>query len=97
MQLVCDTPLTMKYRTKHKVEYGVLTVIAGFVKLLPYRAALGVGWLIGGFIHWVCRYRVEMARTRIREVFGDQLSDREVARIAWRSFLNMCFVGIEIV
>jgi len=85
----------MSYRTKHLIEYGLLKGVAGFVRVLPYRAALSVGWLISVFVHWVCRYRVEMAKTRIREVFGGRLTEAEVARIAWKSFVNMCFVGIE--
>ncbi len=85
----------MTYRAKHVVEYALLKGVAGIVLFLPYRGVLLVGWCLAAFIHWVCRYRVEMARERIREVFGEELAESEVKRVAWISFRNMCFVAIE--
>ena len=85
----------MTYRAKHVVEYALLKGVAGIVLFLPYRGVLAVGWCLAAFIHWVCRYRVQMARERIREVFGAAITESEVKRVAWVSFRNMCFVAIE--
>lgn len=66
-----------------------------FLCLLPYRAALAVGWGMAWLGHYVGRFRVRQARARIREVFGDRFSGREVRRIAWRSWRNFVFSGVE--
>lgn len=83
------------YRPKHIVEYLLLRGVAAAVSLLPYRGALLVGWALAGLTHYGCRFRAREARRRIREVFGAALSDRAVARIAWLSWRNFVFAGVE--
>ena len=70
----------MPYRVKHIMEYGVLRGLLGLLRILPYRAALSIGWVLAGLAHHVFRYRVRRARLRIRSVFGDALSERAVRR-----------------
>ena len=86
----------MKHRPKHYLEYGILRALAGLVGILPYRAALSIAWSLARLEFHVLRFRVKDARARIREVFGDSISDREVGRIAWISLRNTCFNVIDV-
>ena len=75
----------MKYRAKHVVEYAALRSLTAVVRILPYRLALGLGWALAWIAFHLVRWRVDAAKTRIREVLGDTVSEREVRRIAWVS------------
>ncbi len=52
------------------------------------------GWVLARIGYHLVRYRVAEARRRIREVFPD-LPRRKVNRIAWLSFRNLIFMGVE--
>ena len=85
----------MKHRPKHIFEYVMLRGLLGLVNILPLRAALFVGWLIGAFFFFVMRYRRNLALARLNVVFGDRFSARERKKIAWISFRNLCFNAVE--
>ncbi|MFC1497959.1 lysophospholipid acyltransferase family protein [Verrucomicrobiota bacterium] len=87
----------MKYRFKHIAEYAVLRSIAALVRVLPYRAALFVGWLNAWLFFHVFHFRVKKAVSRINEVFGDRFTRREMKNIAWLSWRNIVFSGIEMI
>jgi lauroyl/myristoyl acyltransferase len=63
---------------------------------LPYRLALGLGWVLAWLAFYVFRWRVRTAISRIEDVFGDQLTRREVRRVAWVSLRNTFFNGVEV-
>jgi KDO2-lipid IV(A) lauroyltransferase len=86
----------MKYRLKHIVEYAALRGMAGLVRVLPYRAALAVGWVLARIGFHLVRFRRREAERRIREVFGARYSDREVRRIAWESLRNLLFTAVDV-
>lgn len=86
----------MKHRPKHIVEYILLRGLLGVVNILPLRAGLALGWLIGAFFFHVLRYRRDKALSRLKEVFGDRFTEKERQRIAWLSFRNICFNAIEV-
>ncbi|HEY8240422.1 MAG TPA: lysophospholipid acyltransferase family protein, partial [Kiritimatiellia bacterium] len=54
-----------------------------------------LGWCIAWPAFHLFRVRVSDACARIREVFGDRYSPREVRRIAWLSMRNFTFTAIE--
>jgi len=85
----------MKHRPKHIAEYIALRAVAGLIRILPYRIALSLGWLIGSFFFHVLRFRRAKAEQRLIEVFGDRFSAKERKRIAWVSLRNICFNAIE--
>lgn len=85
----------MKYRLKHVVEYILLRGLLGTIRILPLRAALAFGWLIGAFFFHVLRYRRDNALARLEEVFGDRFSPKERRRIAWLSCRNICFNVVD--
>ncbi|MCF7847735.1 MAG: lysophospholipid acyltransferase family protein [Kiritimatiellales bacterium] len=85
----------MKHRPKHIVEYILLRCAGGLIHILPYRAALCLAWLVAAAMHYIGRFRASEARRRIREVFGDRFSNREIRHIAWISWRNLCFNAVE--
>jgi lauroyl/myristoyl acyltransferase len=87
----------MKYRAKHIVEYAALRAVSVLLCVLPYRAALAVGWIVAGFAFHVTRFRRHLAEARIRQVLGCQLPAARVRRIAWRSLRNVVFNAVETV
>ena len=87
----------MAHRMKHRVEYAALRLLAGVIRRLPYRVALGLGWGVAVLLHYGVGFRRAEARRRIRQVFGPALPARRVRRIAWRSWRNLCFNAVEIV
>lgn len=85
----------MKYRLKHILEYGALRTVGGLVSIMPYRAALGVGWVAAAVAFHLVRWRRVEAERRIREVFGSRLSARQIRRVAWISLRNLAFNIVE--
>jgi KDO2-lipid IV(A) lauroyltransferase len=81
-------------KPKHLIEYAGLRLVFLVLNTLPYRVALGAGWVLAKGLHLVLRGRVREARRRIREVFPD-LPETEVRRIASTSLRNMVFNSVE--
>jgi KDO2-lipid IV(A) lauroyltransferase len=69
---------------------------AGLCRALPYRAALCWGWLNAITAFSLARSRVETARQRIHQVFGDNFSRKDETAIAWQSWRNLIFNGVEL-
>ncbi len=84
-----------KNRPKHIAEYFGLRLFAGLVRRLPYRAALSLGWFVALIAHFVVRWRTAEARRRIREVFGDTISESRVRNVAWISMRNLAFNAVD--
>ena len=77
-------------------EYATLRFFCGLVNLIPYRIAMWLAAFFGwGAFHIV---RLNRARTmeRLRSVFPEK-SERELKRIAWRSFANILETGVEMI
>ncbi len=86
----------MRYKTKHIAEYAALRTIAGVAGFMPYTIALVFGWCIAGIIIVFSRKRMKKFRTRIKNVFGDNYSDKEINKILWLAWRNFCFSAIEL-
>lgn len=86
----------IEHSAKHIAEYLGLRGVAAIVRILPYRAALCVGWLLAALAYGLGRKRVNTAKARIRQVFGSKYTEREISAIAWHSLRNICFDAIEI-
>jgi len=85
----------MKHKPKHVLEYVALVLIGGLIRILPLRAALGLGWLFAAGTHFIGRINADRTHGRIRQVFGDRYSEKEVRHIAWISWRNLFFNGID--
>lgn len=86
----------MKYRAKHIVEYVALRGVQTIVNILPYRVALSLGAGLSWIAFTLVRWRVENAKNRIREVFGDDMPASEVRRIASLSMRYMFFNAVDV-
>ncbi len=73
-----------------------LAGLGAVVRRLPYRLALGVGWVCAVLLFHVVRFRVRAAQQRLQAVFGDQLSPRQRRQTAWVSLRNLCFNVVDI-
>ncbi|MEE9368919.1 MAG: hypothetical protein V3V05_08640 [Pontiella sp.] len=85
----------MKYRPKHILEYILLVCAGGLIRILPLRVSLALGWLLAAGMHYIGGFRRLEAYRRLREVFNDRFSEKEIKRIAWISWRNLCFNGVE--
>ncbi len=85
----------MKYKPKYVAEYLILVMLAWLIRTLPLRAALSLGWIFAAGTHFLGRVKVERTHDRVRKVCGDSYPDKEVRRIAWTSWRNLFFNGIE--
>jgi lauroyl/myristoyl acyltransferase len=85
----------MKHKPKHIIEYISLVLVSGLIRILPLRVALAIGWVVAGCMHYLGGFRKKEAYRRLREVFGERFSDKEVRHIAWISWRNLCFNAIE--
>ena len=85
----------MKHKPQYIVEYLLMVVVAGLVRILPLRAALGLGWLVAAGTHFIGRVKVERTHERIRQVLGEAFPEKEVRRIAWISWRNLFFNAID--
>jgi KDO2-lipid IV(A) lauroyltransferase len=85
----------MKARPRHVAEYAALRLIAGLVCLLPYRAALALGWLVAKIGFLASPAKIRRARARMRSVLGEDASEREIHRITWLAWRNLCFNGVD--
>ena len=84
------------HRPKYMLEYLALRGLAWLVNGLPHPAALAVGWGVAWLAHRLVRFRVAAARRRIRAVFGDRFTEKEVRRIAWISWRNVCLNAVDV-
>jgi KDO2-lipid IV(A) lauroyltransferase len=80
---------------RHRLEFAALLGVKGLAGLLPYRAALALGWLLAVLGFRLLRFRRAEAVRRIRSVFGPELTARRAEAIAWEAFLNFIFTAIE--
>jgi KDO2-lipid IV(A) lauroyltransferase len=86
----------MAVRLRHRIEYAALRAFAGLFRALPHRAALAAAWPVAALGHWVVGFRRREARRRIRSVLGASVSPRDIRRIAWISWRNLCFNAAEL-
>jgi len=82
-------------RLRHRTEYILLRLVAGTFCLLPYRAALCLGYGIAWCGFYILRFRVKEAKRRIREIFAERFSEKEINGIAWKSWRNFIFTYVE--
>jgi KDO2-lipid IV(A) lauroyltransferase len=87
----------MKIGFVHIVEYVLARVLCSLARVLPYRAALFLGWTVAALSFRVFRFRVKAAKQRLRHVFGDRFSEREICHIAWLSWRNFVFCVIDMI
>lgn len=79
------------------IEYLFVRLISGILRFLSYRAALFLGCCIAWCAFYIFRYRVKEAKRRIKEIFAERFSEREINNIAWKSWRNFIFTIVEMI
>lgn len=85
----------MQTAFKYVAEYLALKVMSVIVNALPYRIALSIGWVNAFITYSLMGRRRKEAKRRIRSVFGNLLSSWCINHIAWISWRNIVFNGID--
>ena len=86
----------MKVQAKHISEYLLVRGFDLVFWFLPHRLSLCLGWLVAKGLYRLPSKRIRSAKRRIREVFGQELPESQVDRIAWISLRNLVFNAIEL-
>ncbi len=86
----------MKYSVRDMVEYGFVRTVQTLLGLLPLRLAFAFAWVVMKGVFWLgFGKKRRLVAERVREVFGAEVPEAEVNRIAWLSLRNMAFNMIE--
>ena len=86
--------MARKGRFAVNCEYALLRCCCGFVNLIPYRIAMWTAAALARFSFSVLRLKRKRTMGRLRSVFPGR-SDRELRRIARKSFENVLKTGVE--
>jgi len=62
---------------------------------MPYRVALCLVWVLAAISSLFLRSKMRRTRARLRQVFKNRFTERELAGIAWRAWRNLCFNAVE--
>ncbi len=79
---------------RHRLEYAGVLLFEWVFRILPYRAGIGLAWLLARFAFHVVRFRRREAVRRIQSVLG--VDRRAANRIAWQSIRNLFYNIAEI-
>ena len=80
----------------HRFEYLNLLFFGFLLRLLPYKGALLLAWLIAFISHYALAKRRTEAIARVREIVGDTTSLRACRRIAWLSWRALFFNAVDL-
>jgi len=69
--------------------------VSGLANLLPYRAALMLGWVFAWLSYHLSSTPRERVTRRLIQVFGDELSEHERRRTGWTAWRNLFFNYVE--
>lgn len=83
----------MRYRLRHILEYAMLRGVLGVAALLPYRAALGIGWVAARVSGLFLGAKMRETAARVRRVLG--VDGRESMRITRCAWLQLCWGVVE--
>lgn len=87
----------MKHPIKHYFEYIFIIILSQIIRFIPERFALCVGWVIAATFHFIFQFRKKEAILRINQVFKNKLTKKEIKKIAWVSWRNLCFNAIDMI
>jgi len=80
---------------RHLIEYAALRLIIFFVNILPVKAALRIGDVLGWILFTVVRYRRRVTLANLKRTFGERFGEVELIRIGRRSYINFARSLIE--
>ncbi len=80
---------------RHLIEYAALRSIIFLVNILPVRAALLIGDILGWFLFTIVRYRRRVTMVNLKRSLGGKFGEGELRRIGRRSYINFARSLIE--
>ena len=86
----------MGTKIKHLMELLLIFILSIFLRILPLKISFLLMWFIAYVFHYILRFRKKEALGRIECLYGDRLSSKEIKKIAWRSWRNLCFNILEL-
>ena len=84
-------------RIKNNIIYVLIRVIIFFFRVLPRRAALGVGSVLGRIISYVARKELRLAVEHLTMAFGGEKSKKGILRLAHDTFRYIAMNFVETV
>jgi Kdo2-lipid IVA lauroyltransferase/acyltransferase len=85
-----------RIRWKHHVEYGLLRGSLAVLHHLPFGLALWLARRLGDLAFDVVRLRRRVTLDNLRRVFGDERSERDLARVARTCYRNFAMTAVEL-
>lgn len=80
---------------QHRIEYAVVVIISAMFRAMPLIAAYGIMNVLGLCAYHVFRVRRNVTLDNLRNSLGQELDERELSKIAGRSYINIGLTFIE--
>lgn len=80
---------------RQRCAWRALRGFGWLCRLLPYRAALALGWLLAVLSCSVVRKRLKACRARMRQVLRS-VDEHRLRRLVWLAWRNVFFNGIDL-
>lgn len=87
--------MSTRPKFRHRLEYGFVKTIGAVLNAMPYRCALVFAFVLSRIAYALSWGRRREAMRRVRLVFGETVTPRDVQRICWISFRNTFFNAVE--
>ena len=84
-------------RLKKDIAYILIRLIIGFFRMLPRRAALNIGSVIGRIASYCAKKEFNLAIKHLTIAFGNEIDKNEICRLAHESFRYMAMNFIDTV
>jgi KDO2-lipid IV(A) lauroyltransferase len=74
-------------KIKHRIEFWVVSMVGGLVRMIPYRLALVIGSFLGWLAFDILRIRRRVTMINLRNSLGRKRNDlKKIGRRAYRNF-----------
>ena len=81
----------------HRIEYVTVLFVGVVLRALPYGVTAFLAYVLGGFAFDVIRIRREVTLNNLRQAFGDTYTERELVKIARRTYRGMGLTFLDLV
>jgi len=92
---VCLRKRSIVKEVQHRIEYAAVVIISGMFRAMPLIIAYGITKVLGFCAFHVFRVRRDVTLDNLRNALGQELDERELRKIASRSYFNVGLTFIE--
>jgi lauroyl/myristoyl acyltransferase len=82
-------------RLRHRLELAGVHFLAFLPRLLPYRAAVRMGAVLGVIAFDLVRIRRDVTLSNLKRAFGERMTRSQMVRTGRRSYINFAKSMIE--